>query len=171
MYHKNQARITCGQQRALKGNSSERDIPIGTTTKYLIGKNANIVAISSLGGDSYIEIDSVSSRRSRMANSTNLYNYVYANTTGTAEQKEYAAVKAAAMWCHNNNDPAIGAIYGKLYNWYAVRLLQMDIDYYNAANPTAPWGWKVSAKILISDVLIAYLGGADIAGGKDEKRA
>jgi uncharacterized protein (TIGR02145 family) len=23
-------------------------------------------------------------------------------------------------WCYNNNDPAIGTIYGKLYNWYAV---------------------------------------------------
>lgn len=23
-------------------------------------------------------------------------------------------------WCYYNNDPAQGAIYGKLYNWYAV---------------------------------------------------
>ena len=23
-------------------------------------------------------------------------------------------------WCYYNNDPAMGAIYGKLYNWYAV---------------------------------------------------
>ena len=44
----------------------------------------------------------------------------------------------------------------------------MDIDYYNAANPTAPWGWRVSAKSDF-DVLIAYLGGADIAGGKMKK--
>ena len=42
--------------------------------------------------------------------------------------------------------PALGAIYGKLYNWYAVKLLQMDIDYYNAANPTAPWGMESSYK-------------------------
>ena len=31
----------------------------------------------------------------------------------------------------------------KLYNWYAVKLLQTDIDAYNAVNPTTPWGWKV----------------------------
>jgi len=51
-------------------------------------------------------------------------------------------LKASAMWCYYNNDPVNGATYGKLYNWYAAKLLQTDIDAYNAANPT-PWGWKV----------------------------
>ncbi|MCX6184481.1 MAG: fibrobacter succinogenes major paralogous domain-containing protein, partial [Flavobacterium sp.] len=48
-------------------------------------------------------------------------------------------------WCYYNNDPANGAVYGKLYNWYAVAGI------YNAAsltNPTlrkklAPTGWHV----------------------------
>lgn len=31
----------------------------------------------------------------------------------------WAALTTGA-WCHYNNDPANDAIYGKLYNWYAV---------------------------------------------------
>lgn len=118
--------------------------------------------------DSQLSIDNVSIQEVGWSDSTNLYNYVYANTSGTAEQKEYAAVKAAAMWCHYNNDPAIGAVFGKLYNWYAVKLLQMDIDYYNAANPTAPWGWRVP---LSADFiqLSNYLGGNAVSGGKMKK--
>ena len=36
-------------------------------------------------------------------------------------------------WCYYNNDPANGAIYGKLYNWYAV----------NDPRGLAPTGWHV----------------------------
>ena len=38
-------------------------------------------------------------------------------------------------WCYYNNDPAMGAIYGKLYNWYAV----------NDPRGLAPQGWHVSS--------------------------
>ena len=113
-------------------------------------------------------IDNVSIEEVGWSDSTNLYNYIYTNTTGTAKQKEYAAVKVAAMWCHYNNDPALGAVYGKLYNWYAVKLLQMDIDYYNDANPTTPWGWKVPT-IADFTTLSTYLGGDAVAGGKLKK--
>ena len=115
-----------------------------------------------------IEFDDVSVQEVGWSDSTNIYNSIYAATTGTTEQKEYAAVKAAAMWCHYNNDPALGAIYGKLYNWYAVKLLQMDIDYYNTANPTSQWGWRVPTKEHF-DNLIAFLGGNSVAGGKMKK--
>lgn len=36
-------------------------------------------------------------------------------------------------WCYYNNDPATGAVYGKLYNWYAV----------NDPRGLAPTGWHV----------------------------
>ena len=36
-------------------------------------------------------------------------------------------------WCYYNNDPATGAVYGKLYNWYAV----------NDPRGLAPAGWHV----------------------------
>lgn len=39
-------------------------------------------------------------------------------------------------WCYYNNDPANGAKYGKLYNWYAV------FD----ARGLAPTGWEVASK-------------------------
>lgn len=37
-------------------------------------------------------------------------------------------------WCYYNNDPANGAIYGKLYNWYAV----------NDPRGLAPEGWHIA---------------------------
>ncbi len=99
------------------------------------------------------------------SDSQNLYTSIYDATSGTTEQKTYAAVKAAAMWCHYNNDVAVGEIYGKLYNWFAVKLLQMDIDYYNTANPTALWGWRVDVQT-DATTLSTYLGGDSISGGK-----
>jgi uncharacterized protein (TIGR02145 family) len=35
-------------------------------------------------------------------------------------------------WCYYNNDPALGAIYGKLYNWYAA------VGIYDAASLADP---------------------------------
>ena len=148
---------------------ADRTIKTGTNSYYLVSTTGGFTIVLPLNLPSdYIKIDSISIEEVGWSDSTNLYNYIYANTTGTSEQKEYAAVKAAAMWCYYNNDPTLGAVYGKLYNWYAVKLLQMDIDYYNAANPTTPWGWRVPIKTDF-DVLLAYLGGATIAGGKMKK--
>jgi uncharacterized protein (TIGR02145 family) len=70
-------------------------------------------------------------------------------------------------WCYYNNDPANGAVYGKLYNWYAV------VGIYDAAslaNPAlrkklAPTGWHVPTDPEWTQ-LTDCLGGASIAGGK-----
>ena len=61
-------------------------------------------------------------------------------------------------WCYYNNDPLNGAVYGKLYNWYAVKAI--------ADNP--PAGWRVP---IVADILQLgnYLGGSSIAGGKMKK--
>src|ERR1035437_9378616 len=40
---------------------------------------------------------------------------------------------STGAWCYYNNDPAMGAIYGKLYNWYAV----------NDPRGLAPAGWHI----------------------------
>ena len=112
-----------------------------------------------------IDIDNISVQEIGWLGSQELYDGIYAQTVGTVEQKTYAAVKAAAMWCHYNNDATLGATYGKLYNWFAVKLLQMDIDYFNAANPTTPWGWRVPAQADFQ-TLSTYLGGDDVSGGK-----
>lgn len=70
-------------------------------------------------------------------------------------------------WCYYNNDPVNGAVYGKLYNWYAVAGIY---DSASANNPSlrkklAPSGWHVptnSEWTLLTD----YLGGELIAGEK-----
>jgi len=59
-------------------------------------------------------------------------------------------------WCYYNNDSAkYAAIYGRLYNWYAV----------NDPRGLAPLGWHIPS-ISEWDILANYLGGASVAGGK-----
>jgi uncharacterized protein (TIGR02145 family) len=58
-------------------------------------------------------------------------------------------------WCYYNNDPANGAVYGKLYNWYAV----------NDARGLAPTGWHIPTDVEWL-TLITTLGGEPVAGGK-----
>lgn len=58
-------------------------------------------------------------------------------------------------WCYYNNDPAMGAIYGKLYNWYAV----------NDPRGLAPAGWHVPS---YDEWMVLHnnIGGENHAGGK-----
>ncbi|MFZ1783953.1 MAG: fibrobacter succinogenes major paralogous domain-containing protein [Ferruginibacter sp.] len=59
-------------------------------------------------------------------------------------------------WCYYNNDPAMGAIYGKLYNWYAV----------DDPRGLAPAGWHVPTSYDEFITLVTCLGGEAVAGGK-----
>jgi uncharacterized protein (TIGR02145 family) len=61
---------------------------------------------------------------------------------------------STGAWCYYNNDPAMGVIYGKLYNWYAV----------NDPRGLAPTGWHVPSYAEWT-TLITCLGGDLIAGG------
>lgn len=70
-------------------------------------------------------------------------------------------------WCYYNNDPANGAVYGKLYNWYAVAGIY---DAASAANPAlrkklAPTGWHIPNDVEWTQ-LTDCLGGESVAGGK-----
>lgn len=58
-------------------------------------------------------------------------------------------------WCHYDNDPANDAIYGKLYNWYAV----------NDPRGIAPAGWHIATDEEW-DILVKVLDGETIAGGR-----
>ena len=58
-------------------------------------------------------------------------------------------------WCYYDNDPANSAIYGKLYNWYAV----------NDPRGLSPVGWHVPSDAEWT-MLSNCLGGYSIAGGK-----
>ena len=66
----------------------------------------------------------------------------------------WAALTTGA-WCYYDNDSANGAIYGKLYNWYAV----------NDPRGLAPTGWHVATDAEWT-ILTDKLGGPTVAGGK-----
>ena len=70
-------------------------------------------------------------------------------------------------WCYYNNDPANGAVYGKLYNWYAVAGIH---DAASLNNPSlrkqfAPQGWHIPSDAEWT-ILTDFLGGESVAGGK-----
>ena len=89
--------------------------------------------------------------------STNLDVTYYRNGDKIPQVKD--SVKWARLttgaWCWYNNDSATGAVYGKLYNWYAV----------NDPRGLAPIGWHIPSDTEW-DTLSARLGGASKAGGK-----
>jgi uncharacterized protein (TIGR02145 family) len=73
----------------------------------------------------------------------------------TDEEWEKAHKKKQPAWCYYNNDPANGAKYGKLYNWYAV----------NDPRGLAPVGYHIPTDEEWT-VLTDYLGGTYVAGEK-----
>ncbi|MFZ4680203.1 MAG: FISUMP domain-containing protein [Flavobacterium sp.] len=78
---------------------------------------------------------------------TNLNVTTYSDGTPipqVTDRNEWANLTTGA-WCYYNNDSANGAVYGKLYNWYAAAGIY---DATSAANPAlrkklAPTGWHV----------------------------
>ena len=146
-------------------NNSGVIINSNGTHTFIIKSEGRSLRVWASSNNTTLDIDNISVQEIGWSGSQQLYDGIYAQTAGTAEQKTYAAVKAAAMWCHYNNSVDNGAIYGKLYNWFAVKLLQMDIDYYNTANPTALWGWRVPTQADFQ-TLSTYLGGDAVSGGK-----
>ena len=85
------------------------------------------------------------------ANATNLYNAAYAAHVGTAAEKEYAALKEAAMWRYPNNSIDKGAWGGKLYNKYAMMLLSLDMA-------SANFGYHIPTNAEVVE-LLAQVGG------------
>ena len=67
-------------------------------------------------------------------------------------------------WCYYNNDPVNGAIYGKLYNWYAVAGIH-DNDPSTPNKFLAPTGWHIPTDTEWT-TLTTFLGGEQVAGGK-----
>ncbi len=58
---------------------------------------------------------------------------------------QWASLTTGA-WCYYNNDLANGAIYGKLYNWYAVAGIYDEASAANSAlrKKLAPAGWHIA---------------------------
>ena len=156
--------LTSGSVRDASGGYISAPITTsGTFVEFIKSPASNAtvgIACTNFSG----VIDSISCEEIGWSGSQELYDGIYAQTSGTVEQKTYAAVKAAAMWSNYNNDAPTGLIYGKLYNWFAVKLFQMDIDYYNAANPTKPYIWRMPTQAEFQ-TLSDYLGGNAVSGG------
>ena len=83
-------------------------------------------------------------------------------TSGT----DWAALTTGA-WCYYSNDPTNGAIYGKLYNWYAVAGIWNEASKTDAIlrKKLAPTGWHVPTDEEWS-ALTTTLGGEIVSGGK-----
>lgn len=96
------------------------------------------------------KISNISVQELGWSNATEIYDAVYAATSGTTAQKEYAALKEAAMWRYPNNDVNKGAWAGKLYNKYAKRLLALDML-------SANFGYNLPSGNDV-DELLAYVG-------------
>ena len=62
-------------------------------------------------------------------------------------------------YCFFNNDSTYNSKYGNLYNWYVIK------DEVNINKNVCPIGWHVPSEI-DWNILINYLGGEKIAGGK-----
>lgn len=75
--------------------------------------------------------------------------------TNVTDNTAWAALTTEAYCWYSNNYATYGAVYGALYNWYAV----------NDSRKIAPLGWHVATNIDYS-TLIAFLGGGGAAGGK-----
>jgi len=70
------------------------------------------------------------------------------------DNSEWIGLQTGA-YCNYNNDTSYVAVYGRLYNWFAV----------DTSSGLAPEGWRIPNDEDWQK-LIDYLGGEDIAGGK-----
>lgn len=123
----------------------------GTYTEYISLTAALATVLFRAVGTTSAEIDNVVFQEVGWAGLKLAYDAFIAQGDTVA-----VATRKCAAWCYYNNDPNIGAVYGKLYNWYAAKLIQNDINAYNAANPTEPWGWRVPTEANFA-ALEAYL--------------
>ena len=91
-------------------------------------------------------IDDVSVQELNWSNATEIYDAVYAATSGTTAQKEYAALKEAAMWRYPNNSIDKGSWAGKIYNKYAMKLLALDMA-------SANFGYHIPTNAEVAELL------------------
>jgi uncharacterized protein (TIGR02145 family) len=70
-------------------------------------------------------------------------------------------------WCYNDNREPNGAVYGKLYNWYAVAGIfdAASLNDTSLRKQFAPSGWHIPSDTEWT-TLTTFLGGESVAGGK-----
>lgn len=112
---------------------------------------AHITDIEAAGTNSSIKIGT----QRWMAKNLNASRYRNGDLIPHVTDNASWAALTTGAWCWYKNDSANGAIYGKLYNWYAV----------NDPRGIAPAGWHIPTNAEL-DTLSAFLGGQAVAGGK-----
>jgi uncharacterized protein (TIGR02145 family) len=126
--------------------SAEKD-DLGSVVEYEQTPSAKIIVEEVIiGGQSW-----------SLKNANNIYfrNGDLIPEAKTKEEWAAAAANGKPAWCYALNSATNGPLYGKLYNWHAI----------NDKRGIAPKGWHVPSKNEV-DVLVKFLGGADIADTK-----
>jgi uncharacterized protein (TIGR02145 family) len=140
-------------QRDLIGTPATGLVIFNTTTNSLETKNSSgWVSLSS----SFVPLPAiVIGKQQWMKENLDVVTYRNGDIIPRVTDPTAWAALTTGAWCYYNNDPANGAIYGMLYNWYAV----------NDARGLAPQGWHIPTDAEW-DTLSTKLGGVTLAGGK-----
>lgn len=115
--------------------------------------NANTNSVSDVDGNVY-ETVTICNQTWTKSN-LNVSKYRNGDVIPQVQDATQWANLTTGAWCYYNNDTANGAVYGKLYNWYAV----------NDPRGLAPQGWHVPSDDEWT-TLTTCLGGEAVAGGK-----
>ena len=145
-------RMTTSQRDAIVSTATGLVI-FNTTTNSLETKNSSgWVALSS----SFVALPTiVIGTQQWMEKNLDVLTYRNGDIIPQVTDPTAWAALTTGAWCYYNNDVANGAIYGKLYNWYAV----------NDPRGLAPTGWHVPTDDEWT-TLSTTLGGDAVAGGK-----
>jgi uncharacterized protein (TIGR02145 family) len=124
-----------------------------TVTKSWLNSNLNYGSISDIDGNTYATIKI--GTQEWMAENLRTTKYRDGTPIANVTDPNQWYNLTTGAWAHYNNDNSYEIPYGKLYNWYAV------VDQRNLC----PSGWHVPSDAEW-DILIGYLGGENVAGGK-----
>jgi uncharacterized protein (TIGR02145 family) len=119
----------------------------------LLQNYINTLPVTDIDGNSYLPVTICNQIWTK--SNLNVSHYRNGDEIPQVTDPSQWSTLTTGAWCYYNNDPANGAIYGKLYNWYAV----------NDPRGLAPQGWHIPTDAEWT-TLTNCLGGTSIAGGK-----
>jgi len=145
-------RMTTAQRDAISGPASGLVIFNTTTNSLEIKNSSGWISLSA----SFVALPSiVIGTQQWMRENLDVLTYRNGDIIPQVTDAIAWAALTTGAWCYYNNDVANGAIYGKLYNWYAV----------NDSRGLAPAGWHIPTDAEWT-TLSTLLGGESVAGGK-----
>jgi uncharacterized protein (TIGR02145 family) len=119
---------------------------------FSFGVKKSISQVTDIDGNTYKTV--TIGKQEWMAENLNVEHYRNGDPIPQVKDAEWKNLTTCA-WCYYENNSEKGKTYGKLYNWYAV------ID----SKGLAPVGWHIPSYDEWK-LLITFLGGEQIAGGK-----